>query len=141
MKFIDLHIKLNSLLFKILIAVLIVFSLSCTHKDEDEKYEELIGVWISRYDGSRLIISPDETFVVNIADGSGVTIEGKLWHEKGNIYFLNKPDAVRCVGDTGIYQFVLVGYSLEFSVTKDKCKERISHLTNIWVRKSEKRNP
>lgn len=123
---------------KYFLILFIVIAASCTHKDEDEKYIELIGEWVSRYDGSRLKISADETFSVQLEDGSLVTIEGSLWHKKGNVYFLNSPDAVRCKGDTGVYQFVLIGSNLEFSVVKDKCENRIEHLTNIWVRKSNK---
>lgn len=130
--------KVSVILFmaKMFYILLIVMIASCTHKDEDEKYMELTGDWISRFDGSKLMITKEETFAVQIKDGSSVTIEGSLWHNKGNVYFLNSPDAVRCKGDTGVYQFVLVGGNLEFSVVKDKCKSRIEHLTNIWVRKS-----
>ncbi|MCO5251912.1 MAG: hypothetical protein M9949_10905 [Candidatus Kapabacteria bacterium] len=113
-----------------------VLIISCTHKDEDEKYVELEGDWISRFDGSRLMITKEETFAVQLKDGSALTIEGTLWHNKGYVYFLNSPNAVRCKGDTGIYQFVLIGGNLEFAVVKDRCNNRIKHLTNIWVRKS-----
>ncbi len=122
---------------KLMYILFFVLTISCTHKDEDEKYVELEGDWISRFDNSSLEITKDETFSVQLNDGSGATIEGTLWHNKGYVFFLNTPDAVRCKGDTGIYQYVLIGGNLEFSVVKDRCNSRIEHLTNIWYKKSK----
>ncbi|PKL84766.1 MAG: hypothetical protein CVV22_11305 [Ignavibacteriae bacterium HGW-Ignavibacteriae-1] len=122
---------------KLMYILFFVMIISCSHKDEDEKYVELEGNWISRFDSSSLEITKDETFAVQLQDGSGATIEGTLWHNKGYVYFLNYPDIARCKGDTGIYQYVLIGGNLEFSVVKDRCNSRIEHLTNIWYKKSK----